>query len=64
MSQKPSHLATSAQILVIASMKRVLPALISSELQSKEGVFTPRHVGVHVDLVQGLREVGEALAAD
>lgn len=57
-----SHLPSSAEIFVVAGVQRVLAALVSAELQREQRVLTPGHVGVHVDLVQRLGQVREALA--
>lgn len=59
-----AHLAAGAQVLVVAGVQRVLAALVGAELQREQRVLAPRHVGVHVDLVQRLRQVREALAPD
>lgn len=59
-----AYLSTCAEVLVITSVQRVLPALVNSELQREQRVLAPRHVGVYVDLVQRLGQVGEALATD
>lgn len=44
-------------------MDRVLPGLVVPELQREEGVFAPGNIGVHVDLVEILRQMGEPLPA-
>lgn len=59
-----SHLPGGAEIFIVAGVQRVLAALVRAELEREERVLAPGHVGVHVDLVQALRQVREALAPD
>ena len=49
------------QVQVVARVQRVV---VVAELQREERVLAPGDVGVHVDFVLLLGEVGEALPAD
>lgn len=62
--RESAHLPGRAEVLVIAGVEGVLAALVRAELQREQRVLAPRHVGVHVDLVQGLGQVSEPLTAD
>lgn len=45
-------------------MQGIAAALLGTELQSEEGVLAPGNVGIHMDLVLRLGEMGEPLPAN
>lgn len=56
--------ALARQIFVIARVQRVLAALFDAELECEERVFAPWDVGVDVDFVEALREMGKTFTAN
>lgn len=45
-------------------MQSIATALLGTELQRKERILAPRNIGVHMDLVLRLRQMGESLASN
>lgn len=56
-------LTSKGKVFVVACVECVFSRLVRVEFQGEQGVLAPRDVGVHVDLVQVFRKVGEPLSA-
>lgn len=54
----------AVHLLVVARVQRIAAVLVGTELQREQRVLAPRNVGVDVDLVLRVGQMGEALATD